>query len=162
MNTKKISLCAILISLSLVLSYVERLIPALIAVPGVKLGLANIAIMFALYKIGTKEAFLISILRVFLSSILFGTIISLVYSFAGALVSFVAMALLKKVRIFSTVAVSIVGGVLHNITQLVVAGLIVKTDVLVYYSPVLIIAGIVAGSAVGLVSSALIKRIEVE
>jgi len=162
MKTKKMALSAILISLALVLSYVEKFIPALVAVPGVKVGLANITVVFALYKLGTKEAFIISLFRVFLAGLLFGTFISLAYSLAGALVSLTVMSLLKKASVFSPVAISVVGGVFHNMAQIVVACLIVGSDILKYYAPVLVLTGIVAGIAVGLVSSSLIKRINVE
>lgn len=162
MNTKKLALSAVLISLAMVLSYVEKLVPVFVAIPGVKVGLANIVIIFALYKIGVKEAFVISLFRVLLSSLLFGSVLSLAYSFAGAVISLVAMALLMKTKIFSPTAVSVVGGVLHNMAQLMVASLIIGSDILKYYSPVLLLSGICAGIVIGLVSSTLIKRIDIE
>lgn len=162
MNTKKLALTAVLISLAMVLSYVEKLIPVFAAIPGVKIGLANIVVIFALYKLGIKEAFTISLFRVLLSSLLFGSVLSLAYSLSGAIVSLVAMALLMKTKIFTPAAISVVGGVLHNMAQLLIASFIIGSDILKYYSPILIISGICAGIIIGLVSATLIKRIDIE
>lgn len=162
MNTKKLALTSVMISLAIVLSYVEKLIPAFVAVPGVKIGLANIAVVFTLYKMGTKDAFVVSLLRVVIANLLFGSILSLLYSLAGALVSLIVMAVLKKTSLFSTVGVSIAGGVIHNMAQLVVACFFVGSDILKYYSPVLLLTGIVSGAVIGLIAAVLIKRIEID
>lgn len=160
MDTKKLSLMALTISLAMVLSYVESLLPAFVAIPGIKIGLANIAVVFALYQMGTKQAFVISLIRVVLSAVLFSSFLTLMYSLSGAIVSLIIMAILKKTGLFSTVAVSIAGAVFHNLAQIVVACLIIKSDALKYYLPVLIIAGVIAGIAIGIVSSVIIKRTE--
>lgn len=159
MKTNKITLMALSIAVAMVLSFVESQIPAFVAIPGVKAGLANIAVMFTLYKLGWKEAAVISLVRVFMVSLLFGSAASLFYSVAGAVLSLLGMILLKKSGLFSTVTVSIAGGVLHNVGQIAMACLLLETNVITYYLPFLILSGIVAGIVVGLVAAVLIKRV---
>ena len=160
METRKIARMGILVALSMILSYVESLIPAFVAVPGVKVGLANIVVIFALYTLGPIEALTVSLLRVILSSFLFGSVLSLLYSLSGALLSLGGMILMKKVKIFSTTAVSVTGGVLHNVGQILVACLVLETDVLLYYLPVLILSGTITGAVIGIIASLVIKRLE--
>lgn len=162
MKTSKITLMALSVAVAMVLSFVESQIPAFVAIPGVKVGLANIAVMFTLYKLGWKEAAVISLVRVFMVSLLFGSAASLFYSAAGAVLSLLGMILLKKSGLFSTVTVSIAGGVLHNVGQIAMACLLLETNVITYYLPFLILSGIVAGIVVGLVAAALIKRVEIK
>lgn len=158
---KSVALLGICTAIAMVLSYLESLIPLSFAVPGVKLGLANIAIVFVLYKLGAKEAVLVSALRIIWMAILFGNFLTLAYSAAGAVLSLTAMILLKRSERFSTVGVSVTGGILHNAGQILVAMLVMETAQIVYYLPVLCISGIAAGVAVGIVSAILIKRIPV-
>lgn len=160
METRKIARMGLLVALSMILSYVESLIPAFVAVPGVKVGLANIVVIFALYTLGPIEALTVSMLRVILSSFLFGSVLSLLYSLSGALLSLGGMILMKKVKIFSTTAVSVTGGVLHNVGQILVACLVLETDVLLYYLPVLILSGTITGAVIGIIASLVIKRLE--
>ena len=160
METRKVARMGLLLALSMILSYVETLIPAFVAVPGVKIGLANIVIVFALYTLGDMEAISLSLIRVLLSSLLFGSVLSLLYSFSGALLSLVGMVLMKKVKIFSTTVVSVIGGVLHNLGQILVACLVLETDVLLYYLPVLILSGTITGAVIGIIASLVIKRLE--
>lgn len=160
METRKIARMGLLVALSMILSYVESLIPAFVAVPGVKVGLANIVVIFALYTLGPIEALTVSLLRVILSSFLFGSVLSLLYSLSGALLSLGGMLLMKKVKIFSTTAVSVTGGVLHNVGQILVACLVLETDVLLYYLPVLILSGTITGAVIGIIASLVIKRLE--
>ena len=160
METRKVARMGLLLALSMILSYVETLIPAFVAVPGVKIGLANIVIVFALYTLGDMEAISLSLIRVLLSSLLFGSVLSLLYSFSGALLSLVGMVLMKKVKIFSTTVVSVTGGVLHNVGQILVACLVLETDVLLYYLPVLILSGTITGAVIGIIASLVIKRLE--
>ena len=157
MQSRKISQIGVLAALAMVLSYVESLFPAFIAVPGIKIGLANIAVIFALYRLGFREALGISVVRVVLSSLLFGSVLSLSYSIAGALISLVVMYLLKRTRLFGTVAVSVAGGVSHNLGQ--IACLILQTGAIVYYVPVLILSGVASGVVIGLVSSTVLSRL---
>lgn len=160
MKTKKVALMAMCVALAMILSYVESLIPSP-GIPGVKLGLANLVVIFALYKLGWGEAAGISLLRVFLVSLLFGHAASLMYSAAGAVLSLLGMILLKKSGRLSCVAVSVIGGVLHNVGQILMAWLLMGPNV-VYYLPVLILSGTAAGVAVGVVSALLIKRVNIK
>ena len=121
MKTKKLTVLALSVALAMILSFIESQIPSFVPIPGVKIGLANIVVVFALYKLGWKEAAGISLLRVFLVSVLFGHAASFFYSMAGALLSFCGMALLKKTGLFSHIAVSVAGGVLHNVGQILMA-----------------------------------------
>ena len=159
METRKISRMALLTALAMILSFVESQIPSFVAIPGVKVGLANIVVVFALYMLGAKEAFMISIIRVVLSSLLFGSVLSMSYSLAGAILSLLGMVLLKKCNWFGPLAVSVTGGVLHNCGQIAVASLVLETDVLLYYLPVLMIAGILTGCVIGIAAALVLKRL---
>ena len=162
MRTKKIAVMGLSVALAMILSFVESQIPALVAVPGVKVGLANIAVVFTLYKLGWKEAAMISLIRVFLVTLLFGNLGLLWYSLAGALLSLLGMMLLKKTGLFSEIAVSVVGGVLHNVGQLAVASLLMETDLLLYYLPFLLVFGVIAGIVIGLLAGVMVRRIRLE
>jgi len=162
MRTKKLTTLALCTALALILSYVESLLPGLAAIPGVKMGLANIAVVFVLYKLGWKEAALVSLVRVFLVSLLFGSAASLFYSLAGAALSLAAMGLLKKSGVFSAVAVSVAGGVAHNAGQIGMACLLLETDALRYYLPFLTLSGTLAGVGIGLIAAALVRRIDMK
>ena len=158
-NTKKLTLLAMMITFAIVLSYVESKIPAFVAIPGVKIGLANIVVIFVLYKLGIKEAIVISGVRVFIISMLFGNPVSMIYSISGAILSLAVMFLLKKLTPLKEVAVSVVGGVMHNVGQIAVASVILDTNVVVYYLPFLILSGTIAGIAIGVAAAVLVKRI---
>ena len=162
MKTKKLAVMALAVALAMVLSFVESQIPALVAIPGVKVGLANLAVVFVLYKLGWKEAVLISLIRVGLISLLFGNFASLFYSLAGAVLSLTGMILLMRIKSLSTVAVSISGGVLHNVGQIAMACILLETNVVKYYLPFLIVSGTVAGIVIGIVSAILIKRVDLK
>ena len=146
----------------MILSYVESRIPPLVAIPGIKVGLANIAVIFTLYKFGFKEAITVSVIRVFLISLLFGNTVSLMYSVAGATLSLCSMLLLKKLTPLSAVSVSVCGGIMHNVGQIATAAFMLNTSVVIYYLPFLLLSGIIAGVAVGVVSAILIKRIRIK
>jgi Predicted membrane protein len=118
------------IALAMILSFVESQIPTFVPIPGVKVGLANIVVIFALYRLGVKEAVIISIIRVFLVSLLFGNIMSLWYSLAGAALSIVGMIILRKIKSFSYISVSVAGGVLHNLGQIAMACILLETILL--------------------------------
>ena len=161
MKTKKITTLAITISFAMILSYIESRIPTFVAIPGVKIGLANIAVIFALYKFGIKEAATVSVLRIFLVSMLFGTPVSMLYSLAGGILSLLFMSVLKIFTPLKEVTISICGGVLHNIGQIGMASIILGTNVVIYYLPFLMISGIIAGVAVGIAAGILIKRVSI-
>ena len=160
MKTKQIALTAMCVALAMILSYLESLLPSP-GIPGVKLGLANLVVIFALYKLGWGEAAGISLLRVFLVSLLFGHAASLMYSAAGAVLSLAGMIALKKTERLSCVAVSVIGGVLHNVGQILTAWLLMGPNV-VYYLPVLILSGTVAGVAIGVVAALLVRRVDLK
>jgi heptaprenyl diphosphate synthase len=159
---KTIATLAICIALAMILSYIESFIPLSFAVPGIKLGLANIVVIFVLYKFGWKEAIVVSLLRILWLAILFGNMLTLAYSVAGGILSLAAMILLKKTDRFSTVGISVTGGILHNVGQIAVAAIVMETAQIVYYLPVLCVSGIAAGVAVGVVAAILIKRVPIK
>lgn len=160
MKTKKLTVMAMTTAVAMILSFVESQIPAFVAVPGVKIGLANIAVVFALYRLGWKEAVAVSLVRVILVSMLFGSIASLFYSLAGAALSLTGMGLLKKTGRFTEIMVSVTGGILHNVGQIGMACLILETAALRYYLPFLLVSGIIAGIVVGILSAILVQRIK--
>ena len=157
-NTKRLTTLALMVTFALVLSYIESRIPAFVPIAGVKAGLANIIVIFTLYKMGIKAAILVSAVRVFLVSMLFGTPISLIYSLAGAILSLAVMSLLKRLTPLKEVAVSVCGGVMHNVGQIAVASFMLETNVVTYYLPYLILSGTIAGIIVGIAAALLIKR----
>lgn len=155
----RIAYFGVFTALALIFSYVETLIPISFEIPGVKLGLANLIIVIALYKLRLKEAYLLSVARVLLSGFLFGNYFSILYSLAGGVLSLSVMALLKKCGGFSVIGVSIAGGVTHNIGQLLVAMLVVETYQVTYYLPVLLTAGLLTGGLIGVISGEMLKRL---
>lgn len=158
-KTRATAMTGVLIALAFVLAYVEFLIPISLGVPGVKLGLANLAGIIALYLLGTRRAAEISLIRVILTGITFGNMSMMIYSMAGAACSLAAMSLCKSREIFGLTGVSIVGGIVHNAAQLAVAMLVLETGSLFYYFPVLLLAGSAAGTVIGLTAGAVIRRI---
>lgn len=160
MKTKRVAFLGMCIALSMILSFVESQIPPLMAVPGVKVGLPNIVMVFMLYKIGAKETAIVSILRVILVGILFGTPLSMIYSLVGAALSLIGMILLKKTNLFAPITVSVAGGILHNIGQIATACLVMETAQIAYYLPVLLISGTIAGILIGLTAAMILKRLD--
>ena len=149
-------------AIAMVLAWLESQLPPLaVAVPGIKLGLPNIAIIFILYRFGWKEAAGVSFVRIVAVSLLFGNVPTLLYSLAGGFLSLLGMTLLKKTNLLSTVGVSVAGGVLHNVGQILMAMLIMSTAGLGYYLIVLCVTGIISGVFVGLCGSFAVKRIRI-
>ena len=146
-------------ALALMFSYIETMIPIQFGIPGIKLGFANIMIVIMLDKSSAKEALLLSIVRIMLSGFLFGNLSSILYSIAGGVLSLGIMTLLKKQGGFSVIGVSVAGGVSHNVGQLIVAILVVETYQVGYYFPVLLVAGVLTGLGIGVVSQEVLKRI---
>lgn len=155
----RIATCGVFTALAMIFSYIEALIPIPIGIPGIKLGIANVAIIVVLYAIGNVEGIIINFLRILLTGILFGNFYSFLFSLAGGMLSVTVMILVKKTRKFSILGVSIAGGVSHNAGQIIAAVLIMETPAIAYYLPFLIIAGIVTGIAVGCVGQIITKRI---
>ncbi len=159
-KTKTIVFVGLCTALALVLAYVEMLLPPLYAaVPGVKMGLPNIVIMFLLYRKGPLSAAVVSLLRLVLVTLLFGNAMAFLYSLAGAVISLPVMMLLKKLGFLSEVGVSVVGGVMHNVGQILMAMLLLQTVELAYYLVALTLSGIAAGVLVGLGAAFLIRRV---
>jgi len=155
---KKTKRLVLLTAVAMILSYVESLLPS-VGIPGVKMGLANIAVIFALFRFGWKEAAALSLVRVVLVSLLFGSVGAMLYSLAGAVLSLAVMALLRRIDRFSTVGISVAGGVAHNAGQILMAMLILQTKQLLGYLPVLAVSGIAGGVLTGLAAALLIRRI---
>ena len=155
----KVAYLGVFLGLALVCSYVESLIPFYFGIPGVKLGLTNIVIVLMLYCVGAKEAFTISVLRVVLAGFLFGNMFSILYSLAGGILSFGVMYLLMRTKKLGLLPISICGGLFHNIGQLAVAAFVVENYRIVYYLPVLLIAGAVTGLLIGLAAGEIVLRI---
>ena len=160
LNVRKMTTLAVSVSLAMVLSFIESQIPPLVAVPGVKIGLSNIVSVFLLYTLGAPSAVAVSLVRVFLSALLFGNAVSLIYSLSGAILSLAVMIIVKRLKIFSHIGVSILGGVFHNIGQTLAAMLVMESAALAVYIPPLLISGLVAGIIVGIAAGILASRLE--
>ena len=156
-----IALTGVFIALAMILSYLESLVPVGFAVPGIKLGLANLVTIVALYKLGLKDTIIISLGRIFLSGVLFGNMMVIIYSLAGAGLSILVMVLVKKTKIFSATGVSICGAISHNLGQIIVAVITLENMNIMYYMIVLAIAGAVAGAIIGVLSGMIIKNIRI-
>lgn len=157
-KTKKLTFLGLLAALSIVLSFVESLLPPIYAaVPGIKVGLANIVSVFLLYKFSFKDTVAVSLVRVLTVALLFGNLMTLAYSIVGAFLSITVMALLKKTNLFSTVGVSIAGGVSHNLGQIIVAIAITSTIEIGYYMIFLCISGVLSGTLIGIVGALVLK-----
>ncbi len=158
-KSKKVATIALCIALAFTLSFLESLIPFNIGIPGVKIGLANSVVLAAMYLLGKKEAFCISMVRILLAGLIFSGAFSLVYSFAGGIMSFFVMLAALKSEKLSVVGVSILGAAVHNIGQIVVAAVVMNSAQIVYYLPVLLVSGAVTGVLVGTVSGIVIARL---
>ena len=159
-KTSRITTYGVLTALAMVLSYVESQLPAFVAIPGMKLGLTNIVVIFALYAIDAKAAAFINLVRIFLVALLFGTALSLAFSLAGGILSFLVMFFLKKTNKLSITGVSAAGGVSHNIGQIIVAMVAMNTRAIALYLPVLWITGIFSGILIGIIGGIVVGRIK--
>ncbi|MBR2039955.1 MAG: Gx transporter family protein [Clostridia bacterium] len=157
-EVKKLTFLSVLSALAIILSFVESLLPPIwSAVPGIKMGLPNIIIIFLLYKFSIKEAAIVSFIRLLIVVLLFGNFMTFLYSFAGAVLSLLVMWLLKHINKFSQIGVSIVGAISHNLAQITVALLLLQTKEIGFYFPILAVSGTVAGIFVGLSGIMLLK-----
>lgn len=157
---KKTVLLGFLLALSMILSYIEAILPLSVGIPGVKLGLPNLVVVLLLYLYGGREALTLNLLRILLSGFLFGNLSSVLYALAGALFSFCIMLFMQKIGCFSVVGISIGGGVFHNIGQILTAMLVVESFAPVFYLPVLLMAGAVTGFLIGIVSSRVLPYVQ--
>lgn len=153
---KKTVTLGFFLALALILAYVESLIPFSFGIPGIKLGLPNLIVVLLLYGNGgtqtNRDALLVNGLRIVLSGFLFSNLYTILYALAGAVCSFVAMLLGRRLKCFSVIGVSVLGGVFHNIGQIIVAMLVVETVYVGYYIPFLIVAGTVTGAVLGFIA----------
>lgn len=159
-NNQTYATVGLFCALAIILGYVETLLPVFPGIPGVKLGLANLAVLFMLERFSWKEALLVSLIRIVVIGFLFGSMFSIVYSLAGALLSLAVMTCLRKNTSASLLAVSMAGGISHNIGQLLIAMAIVENLNLLYYAPALLIAGILTGFLIGILTTETLKRIK--
>jgi len=160
MKSKKVVLYGLLIALAFILSYIESIIPIPVPIPGIKIGLANLVVITALYLMGPKQAFVLSMIRIVLVGFTFGNLSTMLFSFAGGLLSWSLMVLARKIKGLSITGVSILGGVGHNIGQILVAMFVVNSSSLIYYLPFLIISGLVAGTVIGMVGAIITIRLK--
>lgn len=158
-ETKRLARMGLFTALAMIFGYIEALIPVSIGIPGVKLGLANLVVVFSLYKLDPAEAFLINLARIFLIGFTFGNLSMLLYSLAGGILSFLVMVLAKRTKSFGVCGVSVLGGVFHNVGQLVMAMAVLDTISLIYYGPVLLMTGMITGLLIGILSGEILKRI---
>ncbi|MCR5835133.1 MAG: Gx transporter family protein [Lachnospiraceae bacterium] len=158
-SARKIAIRALLVALAMVLSFIESQIPIGVMVPGMKLGLTNIVVMVALYRLDEKEAIIINVIRIFLVGFTFGNLFSIAYSLAGGILSGIVMILLKKTKKVGMTTVSVAGGISHNVGQIIVAMVVMNTNAILYYLLVLWITGVFAGVAIGILSAEVIKRL---
>lgn len=157
---RRVALDGILVALAMIFSYIETFIPFNFGVPGIKLGLANLVVLLGLTFLPAVDVLLISVVRIVLSSLLFGNVMSLWYSLAGGLLSFLCMWLLTKREGYSIIGISMVGGVMHNVGQVITAAIIVRTIQLTWYLPVLLVAGLVTGAIIGTLAKLLMPRVQ--
>lgn len=155
--TKKIAYMGMFTALAFVFSYIEFLLPINLGVPGIKLGLANLVVIVALYTMDARAACTLSFVRILLTGLTFGNLASMVYSLAGGMLSLVIMIVARRWKFFSVTGVSVLGGVFHNVGQILVAVFVVETAALLYYLPVLVLSGTIAGVLIGILSSILIR-----
>lgn len=157
--TKKIAISGVFISMAMALAFFESMIPMNFGIPGIRLGLANIAALTALFVIGPLPALAIQTGRIILSSFMFGNMTGLIYSLVGGLLSVLVMILLFRIKkpLFSIISISVAGAVFHNIGQITAASIIVREIRIAYYLPVLMLSGVAAGLFVGFAGKYLIK-----
>lgn len=159
MDQKKTAFMGLFAAAAIILGYVESLIPFFAGIPGIKLGLANLAVLFILEKYTWKEAALVSVVRILVLGFLFGNMFSILYSLAGAALSLAVMTFMQKKSGFTVMGISVSGGVSHNIGQLAVAALIVENFGVLYYAPVLLVSGVITGLLIGFLTQEILKRV---
>lgn len=159
LKSRRLALSAMLAALALIFSYVEALIPLPVPVPGIKLGIANLVIVIAIYKLGFRYAFTINCIRIIIAGLLFSGVFGMLYSFAGGVLSIVIMYLLYRTGLFSMVGVSMAGGVAHNLGQLLTASLIVSNIRMMSYFSILLFSGLISGILIGVIAALIYRRL---
>lgn len=162
-RTRRVALSGLLVAIMLILGFVESRLPIAsflkVSIPGIKLGLSNSVLVFALYALGIPNAFLLMLLKVVLSGLLFGGVSAMLYAFAGGLVSLIVMSVLRKMQGVHVVVVSMAGGAAHNAGQVALAMCIMETDALLYYMAVLMVIGLASGALTGICASRVMKSL---
>lgn len=160
MKTKTMASYGMLIALAFILSYIESIIPIPVPIPGIKIGLANLVVIIALFMMGPKQAFVLSMVRIVLVGFTFGSLSTMMFSLAGGILSWLLMVTARKWKGFSMTGVSILGGIGHNTGQILVAMWVVNNSILMYYLPFLLISGLVTGAAIGMTGAAITTNIK--
>ncbi len=160
--SKRIANIGLMTALAMIFSYVEAMLPINFGIPGVKIGIANLVVVSGIYILNIKDVWMISMIRIFLMGLLFGNGVSLIYSLSGGVLSLLVMMLLKKSGIFSITGVSVAGAVSHNIGQLIAASVVIGNLSIFYYFPVLLIAGVVMGIIIGMLSGRILTGVKPE
>lgn len=158
-NNHKLAFLGIFATIAIIFGYVESLVPVFVGIPGIKLGLANLAVLLVLSRFSIKEAAAVSLVRIFVIGFMFGNLFSIVYSIAGAALSMLVMTIMLKKTDFSLMGVSVAGGITHNMGQLFIAMCIVESGSLMYYAPALLVSGVVTGLLIGWLTTETSKRI---
>ena len=159
-KSKKVALFGLMTALAFVFSYLESLIPLNIGIPGIKLGLANLVVVTAIYILPKKDALIVAVIRIILAGLTFGGVSTMLFSLAGGLLSFTVMVILQKTDKFSVLGVSVAGGIFHNVGQIIVAAFVMETAQLVYYLPVLVISGVITGLLIGVISGITVRLLK--
>lgn len=157
-KTQKLATSAVLASLGLIFSYIEAILPFSFGIPGIKLGIANLVVIIALYTLGRSYALSINVIRILVAGLLFNGLFGAIYSLSGALLSFIVMVLLKKTNRFSIIGVSMAGGVIHNVGQLLIAAAIISNIKIFFYFPILLFSGMVTGIIIGFIAHFILRR----
>ena len=160
-RTRRIALCGLLIAMMLVLGFIESRIPINAGIPGIKLGLSNGVLIFAVYMLDIPTAWLLMVLKVTLSGLLFGGFNTIMYALAGGVLSMLTMTLLSRIKGMHPVTVSMAGGVMHNVGQVALAMILLHTRQLLYYMAILILVGLACGALTGIVASSVMKHLKV-
>lgn len=158
-RTGLVAISAMFAALALIFSYIEFLVPLPVPVPGIKLGLANLVIIIAIYRMSFRHAFAINVARILLAGLLFSGVFGMIYSFAGGVLSIVVMYVLYRTGLFSIVGVSMAGGVAHNLGQLITACVLLQNTGILAYFPVLLFSGLASGIANGILAYVIEKRL---
>lgn len=159
-KTQRIALSGLLVALMLVLGYVESLLPVAAGIPGIKLGLSNGILIFAVYMLGIPTAFVLMALKVVLSGLMFGGVSAMMYAFAGGLLSMIFMSLLSRVKGVHVVVVSMIGGLMHNVGQVGLAMVMLSTPKLLYYMAILMVVGLGCGALTGVCADSVMKHLK--
>lgn len=158
-SISELAMCGLFVAIAMIFSYVESLLPIPFPVPGMRLGFANIAIITVLYMYGERDAFAVNLVRIILSAMLFGNINSFLFSLSGGLVSLIVMTLSRKIRSFSIIGVSVLGGVTHNLVQILVAIWTLGSLFIGYLLPIFIVMGLVTGLLCGIIARIFLKHV---